>query len=184
MIIQMAKQTVYFPASNNQTTNLPGGSRRIRWFRSAVLVNRKSISNFGVETLAKTGRRRSEHSLWSLRVSRSTPSRAAKRLKRRSPASARAPAADLFLRRRRSAASLALLVHRSLCRSYPNLNAECQPALQSFCFDFTNFVKANERPERTSAGSAKPCAKWWKENRILFESGMIQPVTVDRTPGS
>jgi hypothetical protein len=43
MIIQMTRQTVYFPALSNQTTNLLGGSRRVRWFRRAVLVNQKSI---------------------------------------------------------------------------------------------------------------------------------------------
>ena len=42
MIIQMSKRTVYYPASNYRTTNLLSGSRRIRCFRNAALVNRKS----------------------------------------------------------------------------------------------------------------------------------------------
>jgi hypothetical protein len=42
MIIQMSKRTVYYPASNDQAANLLGGSRRIRCFRKAALVNRKS----------------------------------------------------------------------------------------------------------------------------------------------
>jgi hypothetical protein len=42
MIIQMSRQTVYYPAPNYQATNYLSGSRRIRCFRHAVLVNRKS----------------------------------------------------------------------------------------------------------------------------------------------
>jgi hypothetical protein len=43
MIIRMAKRTVYYPATKNQATDLLGGSRRVRSFRAAVLVNRKSL---------------------------------------------------------------------------------------------------------------------------------------------
>ena len=43
MIIQIAKRTVYYPVSKNQASDLLGGSRRVRCFRAAVLVNRKSL---------------------------------------------------------------------------------------------------------------------------------------------
>jgi hypothetical protein len=43
MIIRMAKRTVYYPATQNQATDPLGGSRRVRLFRAAVLVNRKSV---------------------------------------------------------------------------------------------------------------------------------------------
>ena len=43
MIIQIAKRTVYYPISKSQASDLLGGSRRVRCFRSAVLVNRKSF---------------------------------------------------------------------------------------------------------------------------------------------
>ena len=42
MIITMSRRTVYYPTSNYQATNLLSGSRRIRCFRNAVLVKRKS----------------------------------------------------------------------------------------------------------------------------------------------
>jgi hypothetical protein len=61
------------------------------------------------------------------------PWRAERRPKRRSPGSVPGPGPDLFPLRKRSAANLAWLVHRSLCRSYLNLHAECQPAVQCFC---------------------------------------------------
>ena len=43
MIIQMAKRTVYYPAPSNKVTTLLGGSPRVRCFRTAILVNRKSV---------------------------------------------------------------------------------------------------------------------------------------------
>jgi hypothetical protein len=41
MIIQMTKRTVYYPAPHYKATDLLGGSRRVRLFRTAVLVNGK-----------------------------------------------------------------------------------------------------------------------------------------------
>jgi hypothetical protein len=43
MIMQIAKRTIYYPVSKNQASDLLGGSRRVRFFRAAVLVNRKSL---------------------------------------------------------------------------------------------------------------------------------------------
>jgi hypothetical protein len=43
MIIRMAKRTVYYPPIKNQATDLLGGSRKVRFLRAAVLVNRKSV---------------------------------------------------------------------------------------------------------------------------------------------
>jgi hypothetical protein len=43
MIVRMAKNTVYYPASKNQATDLLIGSRRVRSFRAAILVNPKSL---------------------------------------------------------------------------------------------------------------------------------------------
>ena len=43
MILQMAKRTVYYPAPSNKVTNLLGGSPSVRYFRTAILVNRKSV---------------------------------------------------------------------------------------------------------------------------------------------
>jgi hypothetical protein len=45
MIIRMAKSTVYYPVSKNQATDLLSGSRRVRCFRAAILVNRKGCNN-------------------------------------------------------------------------------------------------------------------------------------------
>jgi hypothetical protein len=42
MIIRIAKRTVYYPLSANQASDLLDGSRRVRVFRTAFLVNRKS----------------------------------------------------------------------------------------------------------------------------------------------
>jgi hypothetical protein len=43
MIMQIAKRTVYYPVSKNRASDLLGGSRRVRCFRAAVVVNRKSL---------------------------------------------------------------------------------------------------------------------------------------------
>ena len=43
MIIQMAKRTVYYPVSKYQAIELLGSSRRVRSFRAAIVVNRKSV---------------------------------------------------------------------------------------------------------------------------------------------
>jgi hypothetical protein len=44
MILQTAKNTVYYPKSKNTVSCLIHSSTRIRYFRGAVLVNRKSLS--------------------------------------------------------------------------------------------------------------------------------------------
>jgi hypothetical protein len=44
MIIQMTKRTVYYPAPYYKTADLPGGTRRVKIFRTAVLVNGKRFS--------------------------------------------------------------------------------------------------------------------------------------------
>jgi hypothetical protein len=43
MIIRIAKRTIYYPVSKNQVSNLLGGSRRVRFFRTALQVNLKSL---------------------------------------------------------------------------------------------------------------------------------------------
>jgi hypothetical protein len=43
MIMQIAKRTVYYPVAKNRASDLLGGSRRVRCFRAAVVVNRKSL---------------------------------------------------------------------------------------------------------------------------------------------
>jgi hypothetical protein len=43
MIMQIAKRTVYYPVSKNQANDLLVGSRRVRCFRAAIVVNRKSL---------------------------------------------------------------------------------------------------------------------------------------------
>jgi hypothetical protein len=43
MIIQMGKRTVYYPVSRNRVNDLLVGSRRVRFFRAAALVDRKSL---------------------------------------------------------------------------------------------------------------------------------------------
>ena len=39
MIISMLRRTVYYPASNYQAPKILSGSRSIRCFRNAILVN-------------------------------------------------------------------------------------------------------------------------------------------------
>jgi hypothetical protein len=41
MIIQMTKRAVYYSAPHYKTTILLGGTRRVLFFRTAVLVNGK-----------------------------------------------------------------------------------------------------------------------------------------------
>jgi hypothetical protein len=43
MIMQIAKRSVYYPVSKSRASDLLGGSRRVRCFRAAVLVNWKSL---------------------------------------------------------------------------------------------------------------------------------------------
>jgi hypothetical protein len=43
MVVQMAKHTVYYPVSKNRASDLLVGSRRVRFFRAAVLLNRKNL---------------------------------------------------------------------------------------------------------------------------------------------
>jgi hypothetical protein len=43
MIIQIAKRTIYYPASKNRGSDLLVGSRRVRFFRAAALLDRKSL---------------------------------------------------------------------------------------------------------------------------------------------
>jgi hypothetical protein len=43
MIIQMTKRTVYYPAPHFKATDLLGGSRRVRFFPTAVLVTRETF---------------------------------------------------------------------------------------------------------------------------------------------
>jgi hypothetical protein len=43
MINQSTKQIVYYPAPHGRVTNLPGGSRRVRCLRTAVVVDRKRL---------------------------------------------------------------------------------------------------------------------------------------------
>jgi hypothetical protein len=43
MIIQSTMQIVYYPAPQGRTTILPGGTRRIRCLRTAVVVDRKGL---------------------------------------------------------------------------------------------------------------------------------------------
>ena len=43
MIIQSAKQIVYYPAPQSRTTNLVGGSRKVRCLCTAVVVDRKRL---------------------------------------------------------------------------------------------------------------------------------------------
>jgi hypothetical protein len=44
MILQTAKNTVYYPASKNKVSSLIHSSTRIRYFRGTVLLSRKSVS--------------------------------------------------------------------------------------------------------------------------------------------
>jgi hypothetical protein len=41
MIIQMTKRTVYYPASHDKATILLGGTRRVVFFRTAILADGK-----------------------------------------------------------------------------------------------------------------------------------------------
>ena len=43
MIFQIAKRTIYYPVPKNRTGDLLVGSRRVRFIRAAVLVDRKSL---------------------------------------------------------------------------------------------------------------------------------------------
>jgi hypothetical protein len=43
VIIQIAKQTIYYPVSKNRASDLLVGSRRVRFVRATALVNRKSL---------------------------------------------------------------------------------------------------------------------------------------------
>jgi hypothetical protein len=43
MIIQIKKHSVYYPAPTSQMSGFVDLSRRVRRFRAAVLVNRKSL---------------------------------------------------------------------------------------------------------------------------------------------
>jgi len=65
-------------------------------------------------------------------ATRLTPSQAGRHPKRHSLGSVPGPVPDPFRRHKRSAASLALLVHRSLCRSCHHLNAECRCPFNAF----------------------------------------------------
>jgi hypothetical protein len=43
MILQTAKNAVYYPTSKSKVSGLIHGSNRIRYFRGTVLVSRKSL---------------------------------------------------------------------------------------------------------------------------------------------
>jgi hypothetical protein len=45
MIIQMTKQTVYYPESHYKATILLRGTRRVVFFRTAILLNGKRTSH-------------------------------------------------------------------------------------------------------------------------------------------
>src|SRR4029077_16633635 len=79
-----------------------------------------------IEDRTNTGYWRPERSLRCPPAARLTPSQAGRHPRRHSPESVPAPGPDLFRRHKRLATSLALLVHRILCRSCLQLNAECQ----------------------------------------------------------
>ena len=44
MILQTAKNTVYYPTAKSKVSGLIHSSTRIRYFRGTVLVSRKSLS--------------------------------------------------------------------------------------------------------------------------------------------